>query len=264
MAGTDSGIGKTWTTAGLVRGLRARGVDVVGMKPVASGCEQTSQGLRNDDALTLLAASELPDSDYDRVNPVALLMPASPHIAAESAGAFVSLGEIEQAFTGLRKQHAGVLVEGVGGWAVPLSGPQGGWCMQADLVRRLQLPVILVVGLRLGCINHAVLTARAIEADGCHLAGWIGNEVEADWDQAEAVRASLAALLPVQSLGRISHGGMAPANVVQRVQACLRAPTPGPGPGPASAPVANGGTAGNGWVQPFDVGPVPGKFRVWG
>lgn len=247
IAGTDTGIGKTRTTAGLIRGLRARGLDIVGMKPIASGCEETQAGLRNEDALTLLAASELADSAYEQVNPIALPMPASPHIAADAVGAFVSLSVIEHAHTELDRAHQGVLVEGVGGWSVPLSGPQGGWCMQAELVQRLSLPVVLVVGLRLGCINHAVLSARCIEADGCRLLGWIGNEIEPDWDQVEPVHETLCSLLSAPCLGRVGHGEMLPPSLVERVLACLRSPasTPRPAPKPGSLR-RNGNDNGNG------------------
>lgn len=202
VAGTDTGIGKTRVTVALVQALRATGIDAVGMKPVASGCERSADGWRNDDALQLIRAGGQDGLDYARVNPVALPVPASPHIAAEQAGVTVTLPPVLAAHAWLAARHARVLVEGVGGWSVPLAGPPTPWLWQADLVRALDLPVLLVVGLRLGCINHAVLSARAIAADGCRLAGWIGNRLDprlTGTDQ--AVLASLEALLPAPCWG---------------------------------------------------------------
>lgn len=204
ITGTDTGIGKTWVTAGLVRTLRARGVDAVGMKPVASGCLSTPRGWRNEDALALLRAGGLPDDAYALVNPVALPMPASPHLAAANAGMELDIDVISQAFDALSRQHRHVLVEGVGGWSVPLSGPPDDWRMQSDLVQALHLPVLLVVGLRLGCINHALLSRRAIAEDGHRLEGWIGNRIDPDWDQAGAVTDTLRTLLQPPYLGTVA------------------------------------------------------------
>ncbi len=209
ITGTDTGIGKTWVTAALLRALRSQGVDAVGMKPVASGCIETDAGWRNDDALELLAASGLPPSAYPLVNPYALPLPASPHLAAREAGVTLSLPHIADAFARLQQQHRTVLVEGVGGWSVPFGVSP--WWYQADLVKALNLPVVLVVGLRLGCINHALLSARTILADGCMLSGWIANRVDPDWPDHEAITADLAALLPVPLLGRVGHGQAADA-----------------------------------------------------
>jgi dethiobiotin synthetase len=221
VAGTDTGIGKTWVSAGLVRALRAAGVDAVGMKPVASGCSAGPDGWRNDDALALLAASGLDDGDYPLVNPVALPLPASPHLAAVAAGTVVALAPIADALRRLRERHALVVVEGVGGWSVPLAGPPGPWLMQAALVQALRLPVLLVVGLRLGCINHAVLSARAIAADGAGVVGWIGNALEPAWDQQAAVLATLQALLPAPLLGTVDHGGAPHPALAARLRAVL-------------------------------------------
>lgn len=221
VAGTDTGIGKTWVSAGLVRALRADGVDAVGMKPIASGCSPGPAGWRNDDALALLAAGGLAEADYDLVNPVALPMPASPHLAAAAAGIEVALAPIDVALRQLRARHALVVVEGVGGWCVPLAGPPGAWLLQDSLVRMLRLPVLLVVGLRLGCINHALLSARAIAADGAGLVGWIGNALEPAWDQQDAVLATLQALLPAPLLGTVGHGGAPDGALIARLHAVL-------------------------------------------
>ncbi len=220
ITGTDTGIGKTWVTAALLRGLRGEGLDVVGMKPVASGCIETAAGWRNDDALELLAAGGLPESAYDQVNPYALPLPASPHLAAREAGVIVSLPRITAAFARLQRQHDAVLVEGVGGWSVPFGCSP--WWFQSDLVKALDLPVLLVVGMRLGCINHALLSARTIVADGCRLIGWIANDVDPDWRDRDTVVADLAELLPAPLLGRIDHGQAAEASLLALFASQLR------------------------------------------
>ncbi len=173
VTGTDTGIGKTMVSATLLAALNAGGRRAVGMKPVASGCESTPDGWRNDDASALLAQSH-GNPDYALVNPFALREPVAPHIAARDSGMEIVLSSIDAAFAALSTNIDCVIVEGVGGWSVPLSDT----LMQSDLVRSLKLPVILVVGIRLGCINHALLSARAIVADECELIGWIGNLID--------------------------------------------------------------------------------------
>jgi len=173
VTGTDTGIGKTRAGVALLRALRARGVRASGMKPVASGCEATADGLRNEDALALIAASD-PAPAYSTCNPYAFAPPIAPHLAARAVGDEIVLAPIRVAFDVLRARADRVVVEGVGGWMAPLSDS----LMQADVARALDLDVVLVVGLRLGCISHALLSARAIEADGCRLAGWIANRVD--------------------------------------------------------------------------------------
>lgn len=174
VTGTDTAIGKTFVSASLLAALNASSVRAVGMKPVASGCEPTPQGLRNADALALIEQSA-GKIEYSHVNPYAFAEPIAPHIAAADAGITIELSVIAAAFDALAATAQCVVVEGVGGWMAPL-GPQ---LMQRDLVQRLRLPVILVVGLRLGCLSHALLSARAIRADGCELVGWIGNRIDA-------------------------------------------------------------------------------------
>jgi len=202
VTGTDTGIGKTMVTCALLHALRARGVRATGMKPVASGCERTPDGWRNDDALRLLAASE-PRPDYALVNPYALPDPTAPEIAAREVGVDIALQPIEVAFDALAAQADCVLVEGVGGWASPLSADLD----QADLARRLALPVLLVVGLRLGCISHARLCARAIRADGMDLAGWIGSAVDPHFAHAAETAAILQRRIDAPLLGLLPHGG---------------------------------------------------------
>lgn len=202
VTGTDTGAGKTFASVALVHALRRAGARAVGMKPVASGCETTPEGLRNEDALALQAASD-PRPDYALVNPWALPEPTAPQIAAARAGVVVTLPPIIDAYRRLAGLAEHVVVEGVGGWLAPLADG----LEQSDLVRALELPVILVVGLKLGCLSHARLTARAITADGCRLVGWVGNRIEAEFDSA-SYRGLLEQALAVPCLGELPH--MAP------------------------------------------------------
>lgn len=208
VTGTDTGIGKTLASCALLHAYRARGLRAIGMKPLASGCESTPQGWRNDDALALLAASD-PRPAYDDLNPYALPLPLAPEIAAREAGIEVALAPILAAHARLAAQADVVVVEGVGGWAAPLSATLD----QADLVRALDLPVVLVVGLRLGCLNHAYLSARAIRADGCRLVGWIGTGIDPAMARIDDNRALLAARIPAPCLGWLPWQAAAPAPV---------------------------------------------------
>ncbi len=176
IAGTDTEVGKTVITCGLLRALNGLGRTAVGMKPVATGAESTSAGLRNDDALRLIANSH-PKLSYTTVNPCVYKEPASPNIAASRMGEEVKLDVIEAAYRICRAQAEIVLVEGIGGWRVPLSDT----LQTVDLVRHLDLPVILVCGMRLGCINHALLSAAAIVADGRRLIGWVANAMDPEY-----------------------------------------------------------------------------------
>ena len=196
ITGTDTGIGKTTASAALLAALNDGGVRAVGMKPVASGCERTSNGLRNEDTLALLAQS-CGAPNYGLVNPFALREPIAPHIAAREEGMEITLEPINAAFAALSTSADCVVVEGVGGWSVPLSES----LMQNDVVRALNLPVILVVGIRLGCINHALLSARAITADGCELIGWIGNRIDPHMLRVDENIATLRERLPAPCLG---------------------------------------------------------------
>ncbi|KER85828.1 dethiobiotin synthase [Xanthomonas arboricola] len=199
VTGTDTGIGKTMASTALLHALRRHGHTAVGMKPVASGCEHTPQGWRNEDALALQAASA-PQPDYATLNPYALPAPLAPELAAADVGVTLSLEPIAQAFAQLRAQAEVVVVEGVGGWAAPLSADLD----QADLARALKLPVVLVVGIRLGCINHARLTAAAIAADGLDCIGWIANEVDPQMERIEENIGMLRQRLAMPCWGRIA------------------------------------------------------------
>lgn len=200
VTGTDTGIGKSVASASLLHALRARGLRAVGMKPVASGCERTPDGWRNEDALLLQAASE-PTPAYDDVNPYALPQPLAPELAAAQAGVEIALAPILAAHARLSAQSDTVVVEGVGGWAAPVSATLD----QIDLVRALDLPVVLVVGLRLGAINHARLSARAIQADGARLVGWIANDIDPRMACADENFEILCRRLPAPCWGRLPY-----------------------------------------------------------
>lgn len=173
VTGTDTGVGKTRVAAGLCRAFAAHGSRVAAMKPVASGCSASPQGLRNEDALALLGAINVPAS-YAEVNPYAFAAAIAPHIAAREAGEHIDLERIHQTYAQLAARADVVVVEGIGGWLVPLNERDSA----ADLAVRWRLDVILVVGMRLGCLNHALLTAEAIERRGLRLRGWIANAFE--------------------------------------------------------------------------------------
>lgn len=195
---TDTDAGKTVVSSALLHALRRRGLRAVGMKPVASGCVQTGSGWRNADALALLEASE-PRPAYEDLNPYALPLPLAPEIAAREAGADIDPAVLHAAYRRLHGQADAVVVEGVGGWAAPLSATLD----QVDLVRALSLPVVMVVGMRLGCINHARLTARVIAADGVPLSGWIACEVDPDMARRDENFALLSARIPAPCWGRL-------------------------------------------------------------
>ncbi len=173
VVGTDTEVGKTHATCALLHALAKRHPRVVGMKPVAAGGVDTPQGFSNEDSIAHRAASTIsvpPELD----NPILLPEPLSPHLAAARAGVAIDFAAILRAFAELRARADAVVVEGAGGLLVPMSETQTG----ADLAVALRLPMVLVVGMRLGCLNHALLTAEAIRARGLVLAGWIANRVD--------------------------------------------------------------------------------------
>ena len=180
ITGTDTEIGKTYVSSFLIKIFSEENLKVAGMKPVASGAKCIDGTLKNDDALSLIQASNV-DVDYENVNPYVFETAVSPHIAAEQAGIEVKFSEIKKCFERLKEISDVVVVEGVGGWYAPIS------CHTtvADLAETLQLPIILVVGLRLGCLNHALLTAQALRQSGLPIAGWIANHVEKDFSFAD-------------------------------------------------------------------------------
>jgi len=200
VTGTDTGVGKSIASAALLHALRARGFRAVGMKPVASGCERIGDAWRNEDALLLQAASD-PQPAYADINPYALRAPVAPELALRDDGLELQLAPILAAHARLAAVAEAVVVEGVGGWAAPLSAGLD----QLDLVRALRLPVVLVVGLRLGCISHARLSVRAIQADGVELLGWIASEVDPAMARVDENFEILRQRLPVPCWGRLPH-----------------------------------------------------------
>jgi len=172
VTGTDTGVGKTVIACALVRGFAAAGERVAVMKPVASGAERTAQGLRNADALALMEAANVPLS-YAQVNPYCFEPAISPHIAAEDARIRIDIGTIRTIMGALEAISDRVVVEGVGGWLAPIGARES----MAELARALAVPAVLVVGLRLGCLNHADLTRRAIDAASVPFAGWVANRL---------------------------------------------------------------------------------------
>lgn len=224
VTGTDTSVGKTWAACGLITALRRGGWRVIGMKPVASGCRQTLQGPRNDDALRLQAVSTV-EMPYDSINPYALEPPISPHIAAAEAGVEIDFDRIRALAEALALHADCLIIEGVGGWAAPL-GRNGD---VAALAVSLQLPVILVVGIRLGCLNHAFLSARAIAATGLPLAGWVANLIDPHTERVSAVLDTLQQGLAVPCLGVMPYlSDFAPESLAaclhpERLQPALRA-----------------------------------------
>ncbi|UVE17501.1 dethiobiotin synthase [Pseudomonas sp. LS44] len=199
VAGTDTEIGKTTIAAGLLHAARCAGLSTAAAKPVASGCEMTAAGLRNSDALALLGECNLALA-YEEVNPLAFAPAIAPHLAAREAGVTLSVEALRGPVQAILAKGADfTLVEGAGGWRVPLAGQ----ATLSDLPISLGLPVILVVGVRLGCINHALLSAEAILRDGLQLAGWVANVVDAETSRLDDNLASLAERLPAPCLGRV-------------------------------------------------------------
>ena len=200
VTGTDTGVGKTLAAAALLHALRARGLRAVGMKPVASGCQRTPDGWRNEDALILQVASD-PRPRYEDINPYALPTPTAPQLAAREAAVEVNLEPILAAHARFAGDADRVVVEGVGGWMAPLADG----LEQSALARALGADVVLVVGLRLGCLSHARLTARAIQADGCRLAGWIGSSIDPAFERRAEYLDLLRDALPTPCLGTVPH-----------------------------------------------------------
>lgn len=201
VTGTDTGVGKTLATVALTRALVAGGLRVAVMKPVAAGTVKTPEGEFNDDALDLLAASNVKAS-YEDVNPWLLHTPASPHLAARFEGVSIRHERIVGASLRLAKEADMLLAEGAGGWLAPISAAE----TMADVAERLALPVILVVGLRLGCLNHALLTRDGIRARGLPFGGWIANRLQVEMPFATANIETLTTRFGMPPLGVIPIG----------------------------------------------------------
>lgn len=201
IAGTDTDAGKTVVTAGLLAKANQQGLSTLGLKPISAGCEVTVDGLRNGDALALQAAASI-ESSYEQVNPIAYEPPIAPHIAAQQQGDTLSAARIVGLCRGAMMKPADLLlIEGAGGWRVPLNNRE----TLAMIPQQLNLPVILVVGMKLGCLSHALLTAEAIRRDGLQLAGWVANRVDADMSCYEENVATLKAMLMAPCLGEVPH-----------------------------------------------------------
>ncbi len=212
VTGTDTDVGKTTIAAGLLRAARLAGLSTAAVKPVASGCEAGADGLRNSDALALLAECSLPLS-YAEVNPFAFAPAIAPHLAAREAGVELKVEALAAAVQAVLAQQADfTLVEGAGGWRVPLDEQ----ATLADLPVALDLPVILVVGVRLGCINHALLTAEAIARDGLRLAGWVANVLDPQTSRLDDNLRTLTERLAAPCLGRVPRLDQAGAAAVAR------------------------------------------------
>ncbi len=198
VTGTDTEVGKTAVSCALLAAARSRGLSTAAVKPVAAGCDGDG---RNEDAIALMQHISL-DLDYAQVNPVALAPPIAPHIAAAQAGRMLRSGQLAGLCRGVLSARADLtLIEGAGGWRVPISPRQ----TLADLAQELQLGVVVVVAMRLGCINHALLTCEAILRDGLKIAGWVANQPGEAMACHEENVATLRAMLPAPCLGEIPH-----------------------------------------------------------
>jgi len=199
VAGTDTGVGKTLVSAALLHAANVRGLRSIGLKPIAAGSEPTSDGVRNDDALLLQKTASV-QLAYEQVNPIALAAPIAPHIAAEQEGRRISVDRLAGYCRGaMSTPHDVCIVEGAGGWRVPVNGRE----YLSALPKALNLPVVLVVGLRLGCLNHALLTAETVVRDGCQIAGWVANRVDQSMREQDQNLSALEQRFPFPLLGDI-------------------------------------------------------------
>jgi dethiobiotin synthetase len=223
VTGTDTGVGKTRVAAALCHAWSARGTRVAAMKPVASGCTLTAAGLRNDDALALLAAMNV-RAEYSTVNPYAFAPAIAPHIAAREAGIDIDFRVLDRAYERLRLQSEILIVEGAGGWLAPLDEARG----FADLAMRWEMQVLLVVGLRLGCLNHALLTVESIERRGLALYGWVANAIDPRFERLRENYSTLLGRIPAPCLGLLPFQPEADPRTLAKGLA-LPAPLPGAG-----------------------------------
>lgn len=200
ITGTDTGVGKTLIATALVHGFAQSGKRVIGMKPVAAGAALQDGQLLNDDVVQLIAASNV-EAPLSLINPYVFEPPVAPHIAAAQAGISMSISKLKSDFESLNDAADVVVVEGAGGFLVPLNSSED----MADLAMALDLPVVLVVGMRLGCLNHALLTVAAIEARGLRLAGWIANRIDPQMTNFSENLESLKQRITAPCLGVVSY-----------------------------------------------------------
>jgi dethiobiotin synthetase len=200
VTGTDTGVGKTLVACGLTRGLVALGYRVAVLKPIASGAERTADGLRNADALALAACANA-GQDYAHINPYCFEPAISPHIAANEAGIAIDTRKIREVYDSLAARADWVVVEGAGGWLAPIGGAR----TMADLCAALPAAALLVVGLRLGCLNHAALTRLAMREAGVPYAGWIASHIDPTLARVEENVATLTHILSGSALARVPH-----------------------------------------------------------
>ena len=201
ITGTDTDVGKTYIASTLVKHFCQQGLQAVGMKPVAAGAELVNGRLLNSDVIELIKASNV-DADLALINPYVFAPAIAPHIAAEQAAIKVSLDNIQQSFDALQAKADVVVVEGAGGFRVPINRQE----TMADLAVKLNLPVILVVGVRLGCINHALMTAGSIRAAGLNLVGWVANRIDQNMTAIEENIATLKAMIKAPCIADVAWG----------------------------------------------------------
>jgi len=212
ITGTDTGVGKTRVAAGLCRAFAASGKRVAAMKPIAAGCARTPDGLRSDDAMALLSAANV-RSSYAEVNPYAFEPPIAPHIAASEVGCSIDFNLLDRCYERLALQSDITIVEGAGGWLAPLDAER----TFADLAARWRLDVVLVVGLRLGCLNHAALTAQSVRSHGLRLVSWVANSIDPEFERREDNLLTLSSRIAAPCLGTFPYSPRSGADAVAEI-----------------------------------------------
>lgn len=217
ITGTDTDVGKTLCTKALIDAVNNQGFSSLGFKPISAGCDNTPQGLRNEDALILQKASNI-NVAYDLVNPIAFLPPIAPHIAAKQVNLGIDTKLLDQTFdklTALKSDY--LFVEGAGGWHLPLDH----YNLLSEWVAEKHLPVIVVVGLKLGCLNHALLTVKAVQQSGLRVAGWIANHIQQDMPYAQENIETLQAMIDAPLLAEIPYLNQVENNLAEYIQICF-------------------------------------------
>ncbi len=200
IAGTDTDVGKTVVSKAMLQALADKQLSTIGFKPVAAGCEQVEGELRNSDALHLQTAATV-HCDYQDVNPYTLTLPTSPHIAAREDGVVIDVDHLSQKLAAHKAAANVVVVEGAGGWRVPISDDD----YLSSWVKKEQLPVVLVVGIKLGCLNHALLTVEAIKADGLNIVGWVANRINPGTEHYRDIITLLEQKIDAPKIGEIPY-----------------------------------------------------------